>query len=183
MNEYLENLAGNEDNTADTNKGMEDMGSVNHSLVQTRLIRMLPDDSKYTIATELSLDVSNLDEDLLKSAGATKSRELKPDICLYPPGVISFIDSALADDLIRFDKPPVLAIEIVSPSQSNRDILAKFRVYFMVLKVKSCWLVDPVLKAIVVYTSPSEYKIFPWSEGEVIDSLLDIRLPLTRIFS
>jgi hypothetical protein len=34
------------------------MGSLNHSLIQARLARLLPDDDHFTIAIELSLDVS-----------------------------------------------------------------------------------------------------------------------------
>ena len=36
-----------------------DMGSWNHALVQSRLNRLLPDD-KFTLVTELSLDISTI---------------------------------------------------------------------------------------------------------------------------
>ena len=59
------------------------MSSINHALVQTHLIKTLPDD-QFTVATELSLDVSSPERQaILKKYHVKAEREIKPDICLY----------------------------------------------------------------------------------------------------
>ncbi len=57
-----------------------EMGSQNHSILQARLAGLLLSDERYTVATELSLDVQNMNvSDWFKEA----KNELEPDICLY----------------------------------------------------------------------------------------------------
>lgn len=163
------------------------MGSINHSVVQTRLIKALPDD-QYTIATELSLDVSLPERQaLLKKYQVKAERELIPDICLYPISEVTYLDPDLQDDIVRTEKVPLLCVEIVSPSQNNTQILRKFRTYFG-MGVKSCWYVDPNLKLMRVYLPEPDlahefnltFKTF--EEGELVDSVLNIKMPLTKIF-
>jgi Uma2 family endonuclease len=74
---------------------------------------------------------------------------------------------------------PILAIEVLSPKQGTYEILEKFKVYFE-LGVQSCWLVYPEAEAITVYSSINNRKLF--GNGEVIDEVLDIRLPHHDIF-
>ncbi|NJO17873.1 MAG: Uma2 family endonuclease [Thioploca sp.] len=156
------------------------ISSINHALVQTHLIRILPDD-QFTIATELSLDVSSPERQaILKKYHVKAERELKPDICLYNAQDLDYLDPELAeDDIARLEKVPLLCIEIVSPSQASLEILRKFRVYFA-MGVKSCWYVDPNLKLVKIYSSLQQSKSF--EEGEVFDSVLNIHLPLNKIF-
>ena len=52
-----------------------DMPSLNHSLLQTRLVKLI--DERFVTLTELSLDLSKLDEEHRSALGASK--ELKPD--------------------------------------------------------------------------------------------------------
>ena len=40
---------------------LKDMGSWNHSFVQNRLVRLLPEEDRFVIHIELSLDVSTID--------------------------------------------------------------------------------------------------------------------------
>lgn len=156
------------------------MSSINHALVQTHLIKTLPDD-QFTVATELSLDVSSPERQaILKKYHIKAERELKPDICLYDAQDLDYLDPELEeDDAARLEKAPLLCIEIVSPSQSSLEILRKFRVYFA-MGVKSCWYVDPNLKLIKIYSSLQQSKSF--EKEEVFDSVLNIHLPLNKIF-
>lgn len=158
----------------------QDMPSLNHSLLQARLVRLI--DERFIPLTELSLEVSSLDELSLKSLGVSK--ELKPDLCLYSSEDpdIYFIDASEQDDLIRVAKMPLLIIEITSPMQGNREILTKVRAYFA-LGTKSCWVVDPSLKIIAVYRSPSQFHVYQITDSELVDEILDIRLPMTKIFA
>lgn len=156
------------------------VSSINHALVQTHLIKALPDE-QFTVATELSLEVSSSERQaILKKYHVKAERELKPDVCLYETDEIDYLDPDLEeDDVARMEKSPLLCIEIVSPSQTSAHILRQFWVYFA-MGVKSCWYVDPNLKLIKVYSSPKHSKSF--EEGEVVDSVLGIRLPLNKIF-
>jgi Uma2 family endonuclease len=144
------------------------VSSLNHSLVQSRLVKAI-DEQQFSIATGLSLDISKAD--------------FSPDICLYSAAdeEIDFLDSSEQDDLLRVSKMPLVAIEILSPTQGNREILAKIRAYF-VLGIKSCWLVDPGVKTITVYASPNHSKTYDMEDAEVIDNTLNLRLPLQKIF-
>jgi Uma2 family endonuclease len=154
------------------------VSSLNHSLVQSRLVKAI-DEQQFTIATELSLDISK--NDFSKTLKAKE--ELKPDICLYSAAdeEIDFLDSSEQDDLLKVSKMPLVAIEILSPTQGNREILANIRAYFA-LGIKSCWLVDPGVKTITVYTSPNHSKTYDMEDAEVIDNTLNLRLPLQKIF-
>jgi Uma2 family endonuclease len=110
-----------------------DMGSWNHALVQSRLNRLLPDD-KFTLVTKLSLDISAID---LSQFNLKVRGELKPDICLYPPTRRGL---SRLTDILKMSEMPLLAIEILFPTQGMYEIKEKFKVYFA-LGIKSCWLV------------------------------------------
>lgn len=74
---------------------------------------------------------------------------------------------------------PLLIIEILSPRQSIDEILEKFRVYFK-LGVKSCWLVLPPLQSVSVFSASNKEQTF--SQGDVVDNVLNIRLAVEKIF-
>jgi len=50
------------------------------------------------------------------------------------------------------------------------------------LGVKSCWLVDPSVDVVHVYPQIDQHKTFDMSDTEVIDNIMDIRLPIPEIF-
>ncbi len=75
---------------------------------------------------------------------------------------------------------PLLVIEILSPRQGVYDIVEKFKVYFA-LGIQSCWLVEPILSTVTIYSAMDNYHTF--SSGEVVDGTLGIRLPLQEIFT
>jgi Uma2 family endonuclease len=154
-----------------------DMGSWNHALVQSRLNRLLPND-KFTLVTELSLDISTLD---LSQFNIKAREELKPDICLYPPTRRGL---SRPTDILKMSEMPLLAIEILSPTQGMYEIKEKFKVYFA-LGIKSCWLVAPEIGVITVYSSINQFKNFDLLSGnnQVIDEVLDIRLSLEEVFN
>jgi Uma2 family endonuclease len=156
----------------------QDMGSLNHSFIQARLARLLPEDN-FTIMIELSLDISQTD---LSSFGLKVKEELKPDVSLYKG---SYQPNPL-EDIVKMSEMPSLVIEILSPTQGFSDILPKFKAYFA-LGVKSGWLVTPALESIAVYSAESHknqsYKSFDMThDTEVVDKVLDIHLPLQKIF-
>ncbi len=147
-----------------------DMGSYNHSYLQTRLGKLL-DSDKYTAFSDLSLDVSTFD---LSQFKFSVKEELKPDVCLYPKRKFH-----RPNDILKMSEMPLLAIEILSPKQGSYDILEKFKVYFA-LGIKSCWLVEPAIETIAVYSSLDKRINFVCDK--VVDDILGIQLPMVEIF-
>ncbi len=158
------------------NEASQNMGSLNHSVIQARLAGSFFNNNKFTPAVELSLDISRLD---LNQLAIKAKDELKPDVCLYS----SNRGLSKPDDILKMSEMPLLAIEILSPKQSIDDILAKFKAYFA-LDIQSCWLVIPILESITVYAQKIDnFRLFnAKSDTEAIDEILDIRLSLQNIF-
>ena len=142
-----------------------DMGSRNHSYLQIKLGALLLELDKYLVLSEISLDSSPLE---------TNTKEMRPDLALYPKLTIDFLQ-----DEIRMQTMPLLVIEILSPRQSIDEILEKFRGYFK-LGVQSCWLVLPPLKSVSVFSSPNQEQTF--SQGDVVDNVMNLRLSVEKIF-
>lgn len=157
-----------EDNTA--------MPSIKHSLVQTNITGMLFNDSRFTTFVELSLDTSSID---FTQIGLKTKDELIPDVCAYliPPP----IDQKLGCDSIKVCNYPDLAIEVLSPTQMLGELLRKIEAYFA-LGVKSCWLAIPALEEIRVFSQLNKYQTFDMNDNEIIDKILDIHLPIARLF-
>jgi len=76
---------------------------------------------------------------------------------------------------------PNLAIEVLSPRQTINELLRKFNAFFA-LGIKSCWLVMPSIEVIKVYSQQGSYNTFDMNDTEVIDEVLDIHLPVQKIF-
>ncbi len=154
----------------------DDMSSWNHGFVQTRLVKYLPEEDRFTTNMEVSLDISSLD---LTKFDLKAKEELKPDVCLYPAQRRGLCKPR---DILKMSEMPLLAIEILSPRQGMDDILAKFQVYFA-LGIKSCWLVVPAIEVITVYSAVDNFKSFDKGDQEVVDEVLNVRIPVGKIFS
>jgi Uma2 family endonuclease len=149
------------------------MGSVNHSIAQVKLASLLDGDDRFTVLTELSLDISQYD---FSQYGVKAKDEVKPDVCVYS-NEIGYQES----DIIRMVDMPLLAIEILSPSQGTKELKDKIHAYFD-LGVKSCWLVIPDAQLISVYAKQGDFTNFDMRDNEVVDEVMDIHLPIPKIF-
>lgn len=138
------------------------MPSKNHSFLQNRIgfELNLHYEDKYTIFPELKLD--------------TPPADMVPDIAIYP---LMEFDSL--QDETKMDEMPLGAIEIISPSQGNQELVDKISRYFD-FGVKSCWLVQPTFRIVTVFSDKTTFKTF--IDGELYDPILDIRLDMKRIF-
>jgi len=154
------------------NEGV-DMGSINHSLTQAKLTCLLGTDERFTVLTELSLDISKYD---FSKYGIKAKEEVKPDVCMYSNDI-----GFQKFDIVRMTEMPLLVIEILSPSQGPKELKDKIRVYFD-LGVKSCWLVIPDAQLISVYTKQGDFTNFDMRDNEVVDEVMDIHLPVQKIF-
>lgn len=165
MSELLENeIIEDEDSS---------MGSINHSITQVRIASLLNNDERFTVMTELSLDINQQN---FSQYGIKAKDEIKPDICLYP-NTIDWQDI----DIPKMTEMPLLAIEILSPSQSLEMLKNKVYAYFS-LGVKSCWLAIPSIEAIDIYSQPKQHRTFTMNDTEVVDELLEIHLPIQKVF-
>lgn len=137
------------------------MPSLNHAIVQANLIVQLAAFKQYRVASELSLDLSDWPS--------------VPDLSIYPRKPLD-----LRNDVIAVTEPPLCVVEIISPSQSLNELLAKAADYFK-HGVKSCWIVLLPLGNIYVFSSTDEYQIFRDTET-LHDSMLDISFAVRPVF-
>jgi Uma2 family endonuclease len=132
-----------------------DVASWNHGWIKLQLGKtFLLDTPEYVPNLELSLDISKVDLSEW-DIHLDEKRELKPDVCLYP---VSKYPRGLRKpvDILRMTDMPVLAIEILSPKQGIYDIKQKFQAYFA-LGIPSCWLVQPEIEAVTVYSAIDQF--------------------------
>ncbi|MEZ4868942.1 MAG: Uma2 family endonuclease [Caldilineaceae bacterium] len=150
----------------------QEVSSFNHGYIQARLGILFDRLTDYTPVNEVSLDVSRVD---LSQFDLRTREEIKPDVCLYPKRGLSS-----PKDILRMTEMPLLAVEILSPKQGLYEIVEKFRLYFA-LGVRSCWLVEPMLRNVTVYRASDEWQTF--TADTVIDDVLNLNIPLAEIFA
>lgn len=134
--------------------------SFNHSYVQITLGAALLSLKKYTVLSELSIDIDGT--------------EYRPDICIYSKRPMN-----PTHDISRMTEIPLTICEILSASQTLQEMIDKFDIYFKA-GVQSCWLILPITCTVVVYYSLDKFVVF--ATGEIIDNKLDIQLPIKNIF-
>jgi len=135
--------------------------SLNHGHIQFLLsgaLHAYRDD--FTIASELTIEMENL--------------RVTPDLCVYPK-----LEVNLQEDVVRMEDPPLLAVEIVSPSQSTQEVVDKIT-DMLDAGVRSCWLVQPAMETITIYTEDDKPQTF--STGTVTDPATEIEVNLSEIF-
>ncbi|MBD2751569.1 Uma2 family endonuclease [Spirosoma validum] len=141
------------------------MPTLNHAYIQKNLLVSL--DYRYrkthTILSELNITMPERPDTV-------------PDIAIYPKLQIDFLH-----DVTSMTDMPLTVIEIVSPSQSDAEILTKFERYFNA-GIQSCWLVMPSLQAIAVYSAIGKYQFFT-DTTTLTDSATNIELVLSEIFA
>jgi Uma2 family endonuclease len=161
------------------------MPSKKHSTVQTNITGLLFNDEKFKPFIELSLDASQID---LTQFGLKTKDELIPDICVYAKKISRTKSESkpnkpklLDDDVLKVSTMPSLAIEVLSPRQTINELLKKFNAFFA-LGIQSCWLVMPSIEIIKVYSQQGAYQTFDMNDTEIVDEVLDIHLPIHKIF-
>lgn len=135
--------------------------SLNHGHIQFLLsgaLHAYRDD--FTIASELTIEMEDL--------------RVTPDLCVYPK-----LEVNLQEDVVRMEEPPLLAVEIVSPSQSTQEVVNKIT-DMLDAGVQSCWLVQPAMETITIYTT--DEKPHTVSTGTVTDPATDIQVEVSEVF-
>lgn len=152
-------------------EGIDELGSLNHSAVQANLAFLFKRLGQYSVFTELSLDISDVD---VSQFDLQVRSELKVDVCLYPKRPMNPVQ-----DVIRMKEMPLLAVEIISPRQGFYEITEKFKLYFA-LGVISCWLVIPNNRTITVYSAMDNFQNYV--SGDVHDKQFNIQFPVQEVF-
>lgn len=135
--------------------------SRNHSYFQANTTYSLKNQRQYSIFTELSLEI--------------EGKEYVPDICVYPKTKLN-----RRKDVLRMTEMPLLAIELLSPTQGTKEITDKFEIFFAA-GIKSCWLIEPLIGTVTVYNSPESSQTF--REGDMLeDKITGIKISVQEIF-
>ena len=142
------------------------MPSWNHALLQSNLIFLLRlrYNQTHTFLSELSLRWEQADQKTV------------PDVTIYarPPHY-------LAADQITVSEVPDTTIEILSPTQGLAELTDKVE-YYLTAGVKSCWIVLPGFRSVVVSTELGVYQTFDQRET-LHDPATGIELELAPLFS
>lgn len=149
----------------------EDMGSFNHSYLQSTIAALFYQMDDYVALTELTLDSSHIKDEFHVGDG------IIPDVAVYKRADVGKIN--WRKDSIKTERVPILVIEILSPMQAVQQLIDKLAAYFR-LGVKSCWLVYPSAETVDVYTAP--YEAHSFSSGEIYDTQLQLSIPIERVF-
>ncbi|CAN2039004.1 putative restriction endonuclease domain-containing protein [Candidatus Magnetomoraceae bacterium gMMP-15] len=111
--------------------------SINHSYITKKIILQIEQSDKWEAWPELTLNIKN---------------GVIPDISVYKIGEIKpnfFFDSA------KCDKLPVLAIELLSPSQGVQELMEKAE-DFLNAGIPAVWVVESYAKTIIVLTKENK---------------------------
>ena len=136
----------------------EEMPSLNHSYICAQLMRQLLQDETIQPFPELTLDIEN---------------GLTPDISIFPKGQI-YPD--FFEDVLKAKQLPILAIEVISPSQSIQAILEKAEL-LVKAGIKTVWVVEPYGKSLFVISNEGK-KLF---HEEMVESD-GIRVDFAKVF-
>ena len=98
----------------------------------------------------------------------------------FVPDLMVVCDENL-DDMVRYEKPPLIIIEIVSPSSASRDHVIKREVYEK-LGVQEYWIISPGERCITVFSFATNEKAH-FCDGQVQSFIMpEIKIDLNYIF-
>ena len=142
----------------ETDRQDEEMPSLNHSYICLQILRQLLQNEKVEPLPELTLDIAN---------------GLTPDISIFPK---EQIHPNFFRDVPKFQQMPVLAIEVISASQTIEELLEKAS-QLIQAGVKVVWTIEPHSRSVFV-TTPSEEKLF--HDGVVENE--EIQVDFAKVF-
>lgn len=127
------------------------------------------------VGAELLVRYRNQYRVLSELALATMPDGTTPDLSVYSVFRLDYEHRTA-----RRTDPPLLCIEIQSPSQSLEEMVEKTGVYFQ-FGVRSCWIIAPAVQGVFVYDRPGHYLFFH-GDDTLHDANLEIELPLATVF-
>jgi Uma2 family endonuclease len=139
------------------------MPNFNHGFIQANLIVALREQyrKQFSVVSEVSLP--------------TGTSPVTPDVLLFPKRSVNWFDTKPT-----LSEPPILAIEIQSPSQPIETIINKANA-LLDIGVKSVWVIQPALQTVSIFSKSNPPKTFV--EGTVQDKISGIELSFEKIFA
>ena len=114
-------------------------------------------------------------EAYMEEAAAREGVRVTPDISLY-----SKMEVDLTRDQVRATEPPLLAVEIESPTQSTQDLVDEARA-MIEAGVASCWIVQPSLQTVTLLDAELRPRTF--TEGSFEDPATGIEIDVEKVFA
>lgn len=102
-----------------------------HSRIQSRLIKLLPDNAGFEVLSELNLELNGW--------------RCVPDISIFRRGTI-----LPGNDVAWVREVPLATVEIISPSQTMEEMMAKVN-RLLAEGVPSVWLVVPAVRVVSIF--------------------------------
>ena len=146
------------ENTQVIENQVEEMPSLNHSYICAQVMRQLLQDNSIQPLPELTLDIDN---------------GLTPDISVFKK---EKIQPNFFEDILKVKDLPLLAIEIISSSQSIQAIFEKSKV-LVNAGVKTVWTIEPYGRSIFVVNKEGK-KLF---HEEAVESE-GVKVDFTKVF-
>ncbi len=134
--------------------------TLQHSAVQLSLAFQIYPQPGYRIFSELTIGLGG--------------NKYTPDLSIYPFETVDYTETESLRTI-----PPLVCIEIISPSQSTVELIGKSKIYFA-HGVKSCWIVDPALQAITILQPGEPRRIV--DSGIATDPATGLTVDLAKVF-
>jgi Uma2 family endonuclease len=147
------------ENTQVIAEPVEEMPSLNHSYICAQVMRQLLQNDSIQPLPELTLDIDN---------------GLTPDISVFKK---EKIQPNFFEDILKVKDLPILAIEVISSSQSIQSILEKSKL-LVNSGVKTVWTVEPYGRSIFVINKEGK-KLF---HEDIVESE-GIKVDFTKVFA
>lgn len=140
----------------------EDIMSLNHSRIINRVsVALSRYDDEYDVFPELELEL--------------QTGKCKPDVAVYKN-----LPADWFNDIMYFNQPPIVAIEVLSPKQAVTDLTDKALNLYFPAGVQVVWIIIPTLR--IVQALLPDGSIQTWSNGLMIDPITNMELDLGYLF-
>ena len=137
------------------------MPSFNHGAIQANLVGEFIRQREFRVCSELSLELGG--------------EPLTPDLSIYRRQQLD-----LRHDVIRATEPPLLVVEILSPTQGYQSVMQKVEAYFR-NGVKSCWVVSPPFHTITMLKPDGKQEVV--DQGVAKDPATGLTADTAAVFS
>lgn len=140
----------------------EDVMSLNHSRIINRVsVALSRYDDEYDVFPELELELA--------------SGKCKPDVAVYKN-----LPADWFNDIMYFNQPPIIAVEVLSPKQAVTDLTDKAYKQYFPAGVQVVWIIIPTLR--IVQALLPDGSIQTWSSGLMTDPVTGMELNLGYLF-
>jgi Uma2 family endonuclease len=129
----------------------DEMPTFTHSYLQFRVIALLKQYLESHLDAQLPITFQG------------KTRRFTPDAVVYPKR-----ENPLVEEYSVEQMPPLLAVEITSPGQTIREMVAKCR-EMLDAGVQECWIIEPANQTITVCRSEQMHALHA---GEMLESIV-----------